>query len=128
MKALLRIAAAAALALTLGGCETLNAIRQVDQVGVTQKQAYVARSSFVVAQKSATHYLNYCTANRERDLGVCSTSAQRTVVQAVRDGRVARNELRAYMAQCPSTGTCARPTYNKLISVTSTIRGIAANH
>lgn len=125
----LRLALVVAIGVALGGCSLFSkisdAIGTVNSVGVTQTQAYVARTGFVAAQKTATNYLNFCTDNAAKNYSACDRGAQATVVSAIRSGRVARDELKKYMAQCPGDGACARPLYDKLVSVTNTINGIA---
>jgi hypothetical protein len=128
MKSLMRLALVGILALTVSGCAGLATLRKVDEAGVTPQQAYVARSSFVVAEKAGTRYLNFCTANAAKNYASCSRSIQSAVVVGIRDGRTASRGLKNYMAKCPGTGKCALPTYDNLISITSTISGIVGNH
>lgn len=115
------------LALTLGlalaSCAKLeNAYQAVTSATVTAQQVYIAANAFDGIEASATNYLR---------LPVCGSlpcrnpSATKSIVSAIRSGRLARNKLESAVGADP-TGPVDANLYSTLTSSTSTIKAILA--
>lgn len=128
MKHLLRLAAVAAVALTIGGCAQLQSFADkvkttydaVTSVQVTATEVSIAGNAFDAAESTASAYLKYC---RGRLDGVCGQSNKDAVVKAVYSGRVARNRLKA----CVRKGNCGAGSsadYSALKAATDSVTGI----
>lgn len=89
-----------AVALSLGGCAQLqNAWDTVTGARVSPQVVYVSINVFDGFERTATNYLRLCHSAPSNP--VCSKTAEVQIVNAVRSGRTARNNLRAFMAAHP---------------------------
>lgn len=115
-----------ALALSLAGCaawqKVENAYQTVTTATVTPEQVYIAANAFDGIEASATNYLR---------LPVCGSApcrnpnATKSIVSAIRSGRLARNKLESAVGANPS-GPVDANLYATLTSSTSTIKAILA--
>lgn len=111
------------VALALGGCAKLeSAYQAVTSATVTPQQVYIAANAFDGIEASATNYLR---------LPVCGSlpcrnpSATKSIVSAIRAGRLARNKLESAVNTNPTAPVDAN-LYSTLTSSTSTIKAILA--
>ena len=121
---LLRIAAAGALALALGGCTLTNAYNTLTGVEVSPTAVYVARNAFGAAEVAATEYLTYCHQQAVKPQ-VCAHANETAVVKAVKSGRIARDSLKSYMAAHPDA-VGAKGLYDAVVSATDVINQITS--
>lgn len=123
-----KLALAALLAVSLGGCASLQKDwNAVTGATVDPTAVIVAANSFNALEATATSYLNFCKANRA--LSVCSgyIAARKQIVPAVRSGRVARNNLETFLQQNPGK---LGPTglYNALTQAVGTLQSVIAQY
>src|ERR1700744_6010605 len=115
---------AAALALSLGGCASLqtdlnNAWGIVTDATVPTAGVIVAGNSFDALETVATSYLSFCKANRS--MSACATypAVRADLVPAVKAAQIARNNLEAFLVANPGQlGTAG--LYNALQAAIST--------
>lgn len=108
-----------ALTLSLGGCASLTKVWDVATgVTVSPTQIIVAANAFDAGEASATQYLLFCKAANPAP-SYCALSTRKSVISAVRAGRVARNQLEPYVIS-GDAGPAA--IYNTLVSVVSTLQ------
>lgn len=110
------IAAAALLALSLGGCAGLQKLEAVYTVATTAtvpaNVVIPAANAFDALKATATNFATYCIQRKFVD-AVCSVSNRRTVVKFVNAGTAARVQLEASI----TTGQPALATvYNALLA------------
>lgn len=110
------------LLLLLGGCLTLGDLYNVATgVTVTPTQMYVAANSFDAIEVTATNYIVLCNTSPANP--ACNKTAIKKLIPAIRAGRIARNNLEAFVAANPGT---PGPTtlYNALVSAIATLNQI----
>ena len=110
------------LALSLGACANLKTAYQViTEASVSPTQIVVAANAFDALEGTATQYLVYCKANLATP--VCSADNRRSIIEYVRSGRAARNQLETYI----SAGN-AGPSrlYNTLITAINSLNSSPA--
>ncbi len=116
MKKLLLVAT---LALSLGGCATLEkdwAI--ITGASVSPIQIIVASNAFDAGEASATQYLLYCR-DTNPTASACALKTRQIVIAAVRAGRAARNQLEPYI----TSGTAGPSAiYNTLVATVTTLQ------
>lgn len=117
----MRKIAAVLLALSLGGCASLQKVETAWQVltaaSVSPTQIIVAGNAFDAAEASATQYLLYCKTNPAPS--ACSLDNRQKVVAAVRSGRKARNTLEPYVV----SGTAGPSTiFETLVAAITTLQ------
>ena len=116
--------AVALLAVSLSGCATFqNAYNAATGSSVPGNLVIVAVNSFDAVEATATNYLRLpkCIAG---GTPFCrSVTATAKLVPAIRAGRVARNNLEAFMQANPGALGPAG-LYNALISATTTLQGV----
>lgn len=114
-----RFIALALLAVSLGGCATLQtdwAI--VTGASVSPTQIIIAANAFDAATATATQYLLYCKATTPAP-SYCALASRQAVVAGVRAGRAARIQLEPYIV----SGTAGPSAiYNTLIAVVSQLQ------
>jgi hypothetical protein len=107
--------------LALGGCaaelQKLQTVYSVvTQTSVPPTTIIVAANSFDALEATATQYLSYCKANLTTS--ACSATNRRTVIQAVRAGRAARNQLETYVTNNTNAPSAI---YNALVAAINTL-------
>lgn len=118
------IAASLAMGLGLGGCAEFNKAQQIVSTAVTTavpaEVVTPAANSFNILKAAATNYGRYCIKN-EMAPAVCSADTRRKVVQFVRSGTIARDQLVANLEDGkPALST----VYNLLITA---VDGLSAS-
>lgn len=117
------------LALWLGGCATFNSdiakLKQVYTVVTTTtvpaSTVIVTANAFDALKATATNYGRYCIQGKFVD-AICSAGNRRKVVQFVRSGTSARNQLELSV----TTGTPAASTlYNVLVAAVNGLQSSA---
>lgn len=112
------------LALSLGGCATIQTLQQVAGTTVTPTQAIVAANAFDAAESGATAYLVYCKANLTT--AVCSADNRRAVLKYTRAGRAARNQIETAIQTQTSVPA---ELYNTLVAAVTNLKATpAANY
>lgn len=120
-----KILLAALLAVSLGGCATINAdltkLKQVYSVATTATvpatTAQIAVSSFQVLEAATTEYLVFCKS--APSVSACAPGTVtnpgplRLVIKYVRAGRAARDQVKA---AGKTNGLIATTTYNLLVT------------
>ena len=136
MRSFLRAGALALVMITgvsLGGCATVDKIKAayetVTSATVTTQQVKIAIDSFDVLQVAATDLylpLHPCSATR----GFPCRGAAKPVVDALRAGRAARNNLKAMLraSVASSSGTIAAADYNALTVASATIKAALTSY
>jgi hypothetical protein len=76
-------------------------------------------------ERTATNYLKLCHQNPANP--VCSKTAEVQIVQAVRGGIVARNNLRAYMVAHPDA-IGAQGVYDAFTAASDTLKTVLAQY
>lgn len=113
----------AALSLSLAGCANFqNAWNTITGATVSPNAVYVAENAFDSIEVVATTYLVACHKNPGA-FSVCTKSIESQVVGAVRAGRVARANARAFMVAHPDA-LGAQGVYDALKSATDTLNQI----
>ena len=110
------------LAASLGGCVTLQDLYSAATGATISPTAmYVAANSFDAIETAAGNYIVLC--NTQPTNQVCNKAAIKKIIPAVRAGRLARNNLEAFVNANPGVWG---PTglYNALVSAIATIKGI----
>lgn len=111
---MIKLLLASAIGLTLTGCATLQKLQTVwttiNTATVSPKTIVVAANAFDGLEGTATNYLKYCKANLSQP--ICVADNRQVVIQAVRKGRTARNQLETYII---SDTPAPAPLYNVLI-------------
>lgn len=113
------IAAMVCWGLTLGGCAGLTALTTASTTTITSAQAITAANTFDAIESTATGYITYCNANH----GASVCGSRFTVIQAVRAGRSARNQIETSLANGASITSTV---YNTLVSAYNTIQSSPA--
>lgn len=119
----------AALALALGGCTAFRnelqkvetAVQIVSTASVTPTEVYVAINVFDGAEATAKNYLTLHPCGPTQ--GFPCRGAAQPVWDAVRKGRVARNNLKAYM-RANLNRAVPSPDYNALTLATSALKDL----
>lgn len=120
--------AAAAVALALGGCSTLqNDWSLLTSASVPATSVIVTGNSYDALEGVATAYLNFCKANRS--LSVCSNyvSVRKALLPAVRSARVARTNLENFLIQNP-TQLGPSGLYSALETAISTLQSVITQY
>jgi len=107
------------LLFVLGACASLQtAWDVVTGTEVSPTQILVAANAFDAGEASATQYLLFCKATKPAP-SYCALSTRKTVVTAVRAGRVARTQLEPYIV----SGTAGPAAlYNTLVATITTLQ------
>jgi hypothetical protein len=114
--------AIAFLALALGGCAQLKTVYSlVTDTVVSPTQVIVTANAFDALEGSATQYLVYCKANLATS--TCSAANRRAVIQYVRAGRAARNQLETYIVQ---NANAPSAVYNALVAAVNSLNATPA--
>jgi len=125
-----RIIIAISLALTLTGCATFNAdVAKIEKVftlasttTVPANVAIVAANSYDVLVAGATEFLKYCKASPADTR--CSANVRRSIIQYVRQGRSARNQIE-------SAGVTGQPisstVYNLVVQAVNSLTASPAS-
>lgn len=117
-----RIFIAAAFALSLAGCASLDAARQAytlaTETTVPANVVIPAANAFNILKAGATNYGRYCI-QQNMAPAICAPSVRRVVVKAVRAGTGARNQLEASVA---SGQPAASSIYNVLVSAVQSLQ------
>lgn len=111
-----RLFAIFGLALALAGCGTITKLQQVYTVVTTTtvpaSTVVVTANAFDALKATATNYGRYCIQGKFVD-PICSAGNRRVVVQTIRSGTAARNQLELSI----TTNTPAAATlYNVLVT------------
>jgi opacity protein-like surface antigen len=121
-----KVLLAAALALSLAGCANLqNAWDTVTGARVSPQGVYVAMNVFDGFERTATNYFVLCHQHPQNV--TCSKTAEVQIAAAVRSGRVARNNLRAYMVAHPDA-IGAQGVYDAFTAATDTLKAALQNY
>jgi len=112
-----KLLATLALALSLGGCAGLTALTTASTTTVTSTQAITAANTFDAIESTATGYLIYCKSSPTA--AACTSSSRQTVIQAVRAGRSARNQIETSLA---NNASITSAVYNALIAAVTTLQ------
>ncbi len=117
MKKLLLVGA---LALSLAGCAQVTAAWDtLTGARVSPQAVYVSMNVFDGFERTATNYLRLC--HRSPANPVCSKPAEVQIAAAVRSGRVARNNLKAFMTTHPDA-LGAQGVYDAFTTATDTLK------
>lgn len=118
----------ATLGLGLAGCATIKQdYAIITGATVSPAAVIVAGNSFDAIEATATNYLTFCKANRS--LPVCANyvAARKTILPAVRSGRVARNNLENFLTANPGA-LGPSGLYNALVTAINTLQGVASTY
>lgn len=124
-----RIALALVLALSLSGCaqfkQTIDRVQAGIEVAVsasvTPKQAVVAMQSYDVVAITATNYMRLRRCDGT-NAPICRDPALRSKIDAaILSGRVARNNLKAYLKANPGISSIRLADYGVLTRATDTL-------
>ena len=123
-----KIVLVVSLAFALAGCAQLtNAYNVLTGTSVSPTAVYVAANAFDAVEATATNYLRLrrCSASSGPVCRDPKVSSQ--LIPAVRAGRIARNNLEAFMKAHPGQ---LGPTglYDALTGATATIRSIETTY
>lgn len=126
MKHFSRTLVIAALAIQLGGCGLARNIYDVATTATVSPTAVVvAASAFDAAEVTATNYLRAKRCNGTNG-PVCRDSAVTpTIIGSIRAGRVARNNLKAFLRAHPGE-LGPKGDYDALVTATNTIQSATA--
>lgn len=132
MRKLFSLAAIAVLCIGIGGCSGFtsfidNAYGIATGASVTPNQAYIAANAFDTIEATATQYLQLpaCGSTASK---LCRTPAGVTaVVQAIRIGRTARNNLEAAVTAANGQPVSSS-LYSALMAQTTTLQQIIATY
>lgn len=114
-----KILIAAALALSVSGCTTLQTVQQVATATVPASVVIPTANAFDVLKGTATNYGRYCIANKMPE-PVCSAGNRRAVIRFGRSGTAARNQLESSVIN----GTpAAASIYNVLAAAVQGLQG-----
>jgi hypothetical protein len=107
------------LALSLGACASLQTTwSMITGASASPTQIIVAANAFDAGEASATQYLLYCKQAVPAP-SYCALATRRSLVSAVRAGRVARNALEPYVV----SGTAGPAAlYNTLVAAVTTLQ------
>lgn len=107
------------LALSLGGCATLQADWAiVTGASVSPTQIIIVGNAFDAAEATATQYLLYCKATTPTP-SYCALATRKSVVAGVRAGRAARAQLEPYVV----SGTAGPSAiYNTLVAAVTSLQ------
>lgn len=124
MKKLLAIAL---LSLSLAGCEQLELIRQAASVAVDSKissqSIYIASNGFDAVEVTATNYLSLKRCPMQAPF--CrNPKATKPITDAVRSGRVARNNAQQFLKDHPEATLGPKALYDAVIVSTNTVNEI----
>lgn len=109
-----------ALGLSLAGCANVeNAWDTLTGARVSPQGVYVAENVFDGLERTATNYLVLC--HQHPTNPTCSKPAEVEIAKAVRSGRVARNNLRAYMVAHPDA-IGAQGVYDAFSAASDTLK------
>ena len=114
--------------LLLGGCAQIQKDWNiVTGATVSPAAVIVAGNAYDALEVTATSYLQFCKANRP--LAVCSSyvAARRQILPAIRAGRVARNNLEAFLVANPGQ-LGPSGLYNVLIASINTVQGVISQY
>lgn len=109
------------LALGLGACSTLTQLQQVAGTAVTPTQAIIAANAFDAIEAGATGYLTFCKANPTSTS--CTKTIISSVVQYVRAGRAARNQMETYIQ---TSATIPTAVYNSVVAAVNNLKATPA--
>lgn len=117
-----------ALAAVLSGCASLTKTWDiVTGATVSPAAVVVAGNAFDALEATATNYLVFCRSNRASATCIGYVKARKQIIPAVRSGRVARNNLEAFLSANPGQ-LGPSGLYNALVSSINTLQGVAAQY
>lgn len=112
------------LVLALSGCADFrNAVSVLEGTAVSPAAVYIASNGFDAAEATATNYLTLPRCAVTSPALCRSPAATKQIIPAVRAGRKARDDLKAFLAANPGQ---LGPTglYNALTAATGTLHGV----
>lgn len=109
-----------ALGVGLAGCAQLNnAWNTLTGARVSPQAVYVAENVFDGYERTATNYFRLC--HKAPSNPICSKAAEVEIAKSVRAGRVARNNLRAFMVAHPDA-LGAQGVYDTFTAASDTLK------
>lgn len=120
-----RLLLVAALALGIGGCAQLNTLYQtattLSDASVSPTAVIVAANSFDAIEVTATNYL---TLPKCPKATICrDPQATKVLIPAIKSGRIARNNLKAFLRTHPGQ-LGSKGLYDALNASITTIQGV----
>lgn len=116
------------VALALAGCATLQKdYAIITGATVSPAAVIVAGNTFDALEVTATNYLVFCKANRDKAACTGYVKARKVIIPAIRSGRVARNNLEQFLQDNPGQ-LGPSGLYNILVTSINTIQGVAAQY
>lgn len=120
-----KLIAASLVAMAMAGCSAVKSLPTLSAVTINPTMVIVAANSFDAVEATASNYLRYCTPAVQPK--GCSATAIAKIIPAIRSGRIARNNLEAFLKANPGqlglTGD-----YAALLAATDTLRQIEAQY
>jgi hypothetical protein len=117
------------LAPLIGGCAEFNRLYYAATgASVSPAAVLVAGNSFDAVERTATNYINFCTANRANP--ACAnfiTIRDDKLAPAIRAGRAARSQLEAFMVANPGVLGPAG-LYNALQAAVQTLQDVMTQY
>lgn len=119
---------AAAMTLALSGCAELqNAWNAATGATVSPSIVIVAVNSFDALEATATNYLRLPKCNSTNGPICRSSAATAQIIPAVRAGRIARNNLEAFLNSHPGA-LAPQGLYDALSSAVNTLQAVIAQY
>ena len=123
----LALAGAIALALFASGCANLqNTWERVTSAQVDPRDVYIAENVFDGLETTAKNFLHYCRL-APPNKGICKNDAITQVIAAVRSGRIARDNLDAFVKLHPDA-LGAKGLYDALTAATKTLQAVSQQY
>lgn len=116
------------LLLLVSGCAGLQKDWGIITGSTVSPQAVVvAGNAFNALEGTATSYLSFCKANKALPACAGYVAVRKKIIPAVRSGRVARNNLEAFLVANPGQ-LGPSGLYNALIAAVNTLQQIASQY
>lgn len=115
-----------ALTLSLAGCQNAQGLwDRFTTAQVSPRAVYLAENGYDAVEVTATGYLKICHARMSTP--GCSSTAIAQIIPAVRSGRIARNNLNAFMKAHPDA-LGATGLYDALVTATNTLQSVSTQY
>jgi hypothetical protein len=113
-----------ALCLLAAGCSTLTAISGLATSSVTPTEALIAANAYDAIEAGGTAFLTYCHTNKDVP-ATCIAANRRSVIQYIRAGRAARNQVETYVQTSTSIPAAV---YNAMVTATTNLKSTPATN
>lgn len=117
-----------ALAIPLASCASLTKTYDIiTGATVSPAAVIVIGNAFDALEVTATNYLVFCRSNRTSPACSGYVAARKQILPAVRSGRVARNNLEAFMAANPGA-LGPSGLYNAVVASVNTLQTVVQTY